>query len=264
MDITSSTRIFALVLTLLSSLAHTDTITLVADRWYPYNGTPQSPKPGYMIEIAKFVFGQAGHTIQYQLMSWDRALRLTREGKKNCVVGSYKSEAPDFVFPNSHQGVDQNIIIKRSDDEWLYAGPQSLKNIRLGAIAGYDYTPSISDYINQHKDNPDRIKITRGRFPLEQNLLALINGELGAVVGSSEVVSAAIEKQHWENDIAIAGKVGDRSKLYIACSPAIQKSQAYADLLTTGMKHLRKTGELNNILARYGLKDWQGITAIDN
>ena len=135
---------------------------------------------------------------------------------------------------------------------------------RQGVIAGSDYTQPISDYINQNKDKPGRVKITRGRFPLEQNLLALINGELDAVIGSNKVVSAAIEKQHWENSIAIGGKVGDSSKLYIACSPAIKKSQEYVDILAAGIKRLRKTGELKTILAKYGLKDWQAMTAIDN
>lgn len=47
------------------SVAYADVITLVADEWCPYNCTPDTDHPGFMIEIAQYAFEHAGHTIVY-------------------------------------------------------------------------------------------------------------------------------------------------------------------------------------------------------
>ncbi|WP_101759739.1 ABC transporter substrate-binding protein [Oceanicoccus sp. KOV_DT_Chl] len=254
----------ACALLVLSIPSKADHITLVADRWYPYNGIPESPKPGYIIEIANRVFSQAGHTVDYQIMSWERALRLTREGKKNCVIGAYKSEAPDFIFPSTHQGVDQTIFIKRKADPWLYNGIESLHTIRFGVIGGYEYSDEITAYINQYQNNPQRISIARGKFPLEENMRALKNGEIGALLGSRTVINATIEKQQWLNQFVFAGEADVTSKIYLACSPANPKSHDYVAILDEGLKQLRKQGDLDKILAKYGLTDWIETDAVDN
>lgn len=46
-----------------------DVVTLRADQWCPYNCVPGSDRPGYMIEIAREVFGRAGHQIDYQALN---------------------------------------------------------------------------------------------------------------------------------------------------------------------------------------------------
>jgi polar amino acid transport system substrate-binding protein len=51
-------------------VARADTITLHADEWCPYNCAPGSGMPGYAVEVAREVFEQAGHRLDYGLLSW--------------------------------------------------------------------------------------------------------------------------------------------------------------------------------------------------
>jgi len=80
------------------------TITVRADAWPPYNDQPNSKLPGYMIEIAEYAFKKNGYQLDYQLLSWERSLEQVATGEIDCVVGAYKSEARNFIFPKNSFG----------------------------------------------------------------------------------------------------------------------------------------------------------------
>lgn len=109
---------FALILSVILLTAVTssaDTISIVADEWCPYNCSPESDKPGYMIEIAAAVFQKSGHTVDYKTINWSRAIDKARKGKYTAIVGTTKGDAPDFIFPDQEQGVTTNsFFVKRS------------------------------------------------------------------------------------------------------------------------------------------------------
>lgn len=46
-------------------------------------------------------------------------------------------------------------------------------------------------------------------------------------------------------------------KACIAFSPALPQSEKYAEILSAGIAELRKSGELKQILSKYGLEDWK-------
>ncbi|MTI42814.1 polar amino acid transport system substrate-binding protein [Roseibium hamelinense] len=48
----------------------------------------------------------------------------------------------------------------------------------------------------------------------------------------------------------------DSGPIYIALSPAKDHSKELAAQLDAGMAELRASGKLNEILGKYGLKDW--------
>ena len=53
-------------------------------------------------------------------------------------------------------------------------------------------------------------------------------------------------------------------KIYLAFSPKNPNSKDYAKLLSEGIKEMRSSGELQKILAKYGLNDWkENLKAIE-
>lgn len=244
-------------------LTQADEVTIVSDRWLPYNGTPKSPAPGYIIEIAHYALAKGGHSVNYQLASWDRSLAQVRAGKKNCVVGAYKNEAVDFIFPDIHQGVDQTVLYRKTGSDWQYTGVESLKKIRLGAIDGYDYSDDIDEYILSPQSSGQVMRV-RGKYALEKILIALMNNEIDAVIDSSAVIKSTLKKQGWESKIEFAGNANILSKIYMACSPALKESAEYVKLVADGTRELRANGLLTEILSRYGVSDWHGLPAADN
>ncbi len=242
--------------------AYADEVTLVADRYYPYNGIPNSPMPGYMIELAEYALVRAGHTVKYQLMSWDKAIELVAKGEKNCLVATYKNDADNLLFPAEHQGVDRLAFYRRADSQWQFTDVSSLAKQRLGVIDGYDYRDDIGQYIQQYQDT-DRVLLRRGKFSLEYNLRALVNVEIDIIIESVPVVTAALQKLKLQGQVVPAGFLNHASKSYIACSPVLASSAEYVALISDATQQLRASGELQVLLRKYGLEDWVNITAVD-
>jgi polar amino acid transport system substrate-binding protein len=111
-----------------------DFITLVADEWCPYNCAPNTDTPRFMIEIAQYAFERLGHTIRYEKIPWARAIRGTREGQYDGIVGAGREETPDFVFPEHGLGRAVHVFYVRQGEAWKYSGLASLEQISLGVV----------------------------------------------------------------------------------------------------------------------------------
>ena len=256
-------RCLALLLSTFYSLhSMADEVTIVSDRWYPFNGIPNAPDPGYMIEMARYGLSRGGHTLNYQIMSWQNSMDLVRQGKKNCIVGAYKSDAPDFIYSQQHQAVDRMAFYIRADEAWHYQKSDSLHNKRLGVINGYAYQRELDIYI-ANNTNDSQVKKAKGKYALENNLLDLIAGRLDVVLGSEIVIERTLKKQHWQQQIQLADYATPPSKIYIACSPKLPSSIAYLELINQGIEELRSTGQLQSLLMKYQMTDWHGIEALD-
>ncbi len=152
------TFLFALVLHvlhLMPSMAMAETVSIRADHWLPFNGNPDSGDPGYMIELADIILSDNGHTMDYKSMLWLRSLEAVRKGKIDCVVGAFIDDAPDFIFPEESWGYSVDTFYVKNDSTWNYEGIESLRDVKLGIVGGYAYSPELDVYIEKYKLNRD-------------------------------------------------------------------------------------------------------------
>jgi polar amino acid transport system substrate-binding protein len=235
------------------SPAETDRqIVLVADPWCPHNCAVDAPQEGYMVDIAREALAMAGYTLKYRNISWARALRMARQGKVHGVVGAFKTDAPDFVFPEVAQGRASIGLYTRLGNDWRYAGIASLKNQTLLAINGYSYTAELDSYINNNRENRERIWILSGPAPLER-ALSLLEKQRGDLFAEDDyVMDWAIRNNPEIDRPRRAGQV-DETLSYVAFSPALSNSDELARLLSEGTRTLVENGRMNAILKSYGL-----------
>jgi len=239
---------------LFSQSCFADTVTIRADQWYPMNGKPGSDKPGFMIEIAQWSLAQGGHTVDYKVMPWERAVDQTRKGSIDCVVGAYQADAPDLVFPEEAMGMDDSGFYVRKGETYTHS-MAAMKTQKLGIIGGYAYDDGpIDAYIASGSAN---VKVTKGNDALEKNIKKLAAGRVDLVIESPPVMDAKLAEMGMQDKIQLADTLNDPSALYVACSPAKPESKEYARLLTEGVKAMRANGELSKVMAKYGLKDWK-------
>jgi polar amino acid transport system substrate-binding protein len=114
--------ILACAVLLAAAPVRAETITLVADEWCPYNCAPGDAKPGFLIEIARRIFEPAGFGVDYKIVPWARAIRDARAGRYTAIVGAIRSEAPDFVFPETAAFPSGTHAFVRAGSDWRYAG----------------------------------------------------------------------------------------------------------------------------------------------
>lgn len=247
-------KAFLLLGAMACATAHADTVTIRADHWYPMNGTPGATQPGFMIEIAQQTLAKGGHTVDYALMPWERAIYSAQKGQIDCIVGAYKSDAPDLLFPENSQGVDTVAAYVKKGSAWRYTDLDSLKTVKLGAISGYGYGDEIDAYIEK---NPQNVQLIGGDTALDQNIKKLTAGRIDVLIESPAVFNAKIKDLQLEGQFEQAGTLSEIENLYIACTPAKASSKTYIKLISEGTEALRQSGELAKILEKYGLKDWK-------
>jgi polar amino acid transport system substrate-binding protein len=252
--IVSLTAVCLTILTAWASAA--ETLTLKADFWMPFNGDGKE-ESGYMLDIAKSIFEPKGYKIEFAMTPWDKSIAEVRNGKGNAIVAASQSDAPDFVYPAEEEGTSVQLFCVKNGSPWRYSGIASLKTIKLGVIKDYAYFQELDDYI---KTSPAGLVFGTGDTPLQSNLTKLVQGEIGAVVDDKSVLKYTISKMNLQGKVAITAASGDAvkpAKLFIAFSPKNPKSQEYAKILSDGVIAMRKSGELQKILAKYGLTDWK-------
>ncbi len=250
------TYVVVSVLIFAASMAVADVITIRADEWCPYNCDPDSDRPGFMIEIAQTVFERAGHTVDYQILPWERALNEAKKGRINGLVGLLRQEEPEFIFPDQETGYTIAVFYVQKDEEWRYTGIQSLEQVSLGGISGYYYGEEVNAYIQEHKKDDKHVQLLFGETAFQRNVQKLLNERISALLANRFVMSYFLHETEQQGLLEEAGESQD-GLIYIGFSPAHPKSQEYAGILSKGTEQLRQSGELEQILARYGLQDWK-------
>lgn len=247
-------RILALFISVVLIPLQAAEVSIRADEWYPMNGKPGSNDEGYMIDLAREILSQSGHTVDYKQMPWERALVEVGSGKFDCVVGAYKEDAPDFIFPNEIWGMDKTGYFTAKTSSWKFNGLDSLLDQKVGIINGYAYEEKFNEMV---KNNPNVFDGATGNDALDKNFKKLVGRRLDVVVESVSVGNAKIKALGFTDKLKLAGESPTAEPLYIACSPAKPTSKEYVELIDKGTEMLRASGKLKEILSKYGLEDWK-------
>jgi polar amino acid transport system substrate-binding protein len=232
-----------------------DTLRLRADYWCPYNCTPGTTNPGYMVEIAARAAARLGIRAEYELMPWDRTMSEVRIGSVDGAIGATSLEADGLIL-SEPLGYDADCFFVPTGSDWRYKGPESLKGVLLGAISGYTHDEGpIDAYIAAHSGPKDAVTTASGDEASAKNVRLLLLGRIDVLLDSEAVVKTEASRV---GRSAMVQQVGclKALPLYIAFSPAYKPASAMVDALRMEVEELRKSGRLAEILGRYGLVDW--------
>jgi polar amino acid transport system substrate-binding protein len=236
-----------------------DAIALRADDWCPFNCSPDGNKPGYMVDLARLVLSKQGHTLDYRLEGWSRALSDARDGHIQAVVGATADEVrrngliADLSAP---LGRNLNCFIVKQDSDWRFSGLPSLLHRHIGIIQDYAYGEQLDAYFRAHTDITDRVT---GDDPLKRNLEKLASGRIDTLVEDRSVLQYALDASLWKGRFSWAGCEDSSAGrgLYIAFSPRYAKAGELSRALVDGVHALRKDGTLKAVLDKYHVSDWQ-------
>ncbi|MBP9838167.1 MAG: transporter substrate-binding domain-containing protein [Proteobacteria bacterium] len=238
--------------------AYADEIRLRADTWPPFNASPTSALPGYMVEVAKIVFEKVGHKIDYQIAPWNRSILDAEKGNIDGIIAAAVGDAPKLLFPSEPLGRVEEAIFVKANNPWKYTDSESLKTQKIGIISDYSYGDKFDEYIKANKEDKAKIEVLAGDEALNQSIKKLSLGRVTAIFCVPQVFYQTVNDLKINKDDFIqAGSSGDKDDLFIAFSPAKESSKKYAEILSNGINELRASGELKKILDKYELKDWK-------
>ena len=248
-----------LIIVLYSSELNSDEITIVADEWLPYNGSPNSDNPGYGIEISTIIFEEVGHTVTYITMPWNRAVQSTRNGDYNAVIGALHEDTPDFLFPEEEFGYSINGFFVSATSNWKFYDLNSLLDQRIGIIKSYSYGEELDFFLQNHTDNTE---IIYGENSLEKNIRKLLFGRIDVVIEDRNVINLKLKEMGITKEITLAGLYDKGENVYVSFSPVNPKSSEYTQIFSQGIRKLKDSGELAVILNKYGVVYWKKSTYV--
>ncbi|WP_286238091.1 substrate-binding periplasmic protein [Neptuniibacter halophilus] len=241
-----------------------DPIRLTADVWPPYTMDPRQGREGYLIELARAVFEVAGYQVSYEIRPYARGIQQTQNGQMDGVVGIYREDAlaRDLLVPGEILGVSENVFFVRKGDRWQYDpddSERSLQRRKIGVIKDYVFA-EIQTYLQQHKHSP-KVQYVHGEAPLEKNLKKLRKDRIDTLIDDRIVVLYTATKLGMAQEIAAAGSLHALNPVVIGFSRANPDSPDYARILSEGIRAMRANGQLQLILDRYAIDDWQGAVS---
>jgi polar amino acid transport system substrate-binding protein len=234
-------------------------VTLRADLWCPYTCEPRSDKPGYLIEIAREIFGAHGIEVDYSLMPWKRVLVSLRAGEIDGAVGAGQHEIPGMITPARSLGADVTVLAVPKDLPFVFHGAASLDQLRIGVVTDYSFDDGgdIDAYVHRHIAAKDgKVEQVYGADAQMQNMEKLLNGRIDGIMDDQQVLRFNLMRLSSPPPLRFI-VVDARMDSSIAFSPVNPRAQAYADMLSDGIDALRRSGRLKQILHRYGLSDWE-------
>ena len=234
-----------------------DTITVRADAWCPYNCEP-GPSPGYGIELMQEIFKGAGHTVDYKIQPWARALADTKGGKNTSAIGASETDIKEYGLKGGSEsiGLSSNCVFVKADNKAKYTKADDLGQFKkIGIINDYTYSEDIDAWL-KNPANKGKIDSISGDEPVVGNARKLEAGRIDAVIEDAAVMGYSLNKMDLSAKIVSVG-CSTGTKIFVAFSPKAANVDALVKQFDDGIVSLRKSGKLKEILAKYGAKDWK-------
>lgn len=230
-------------------------VVIAADRWCPVNCLPGREEAGYAIDMAREAYALEGYRLEYRVMPWGRAIEAARAGRLDGIVGTLVVNTPDFVFPQETIGESVSVFFIREDSPWRYRGVRTLETQVIAVANEYLFGDPFDGYVARHRRDPAKVVVLYSRDPVRQGLEMLAARRVDAYVDDRVVVRWTLRGMTDMPPLRETGEL-NHDPLYIAFSPSSPRAKPLADAFDRGVRKLRASGRLAQILSRYGVSDW--------
>lgn len=223
------------------------------DNWCPVACSANSKKEGTYIDIARAIWPD--WRLSYSNASYARIIINAKKGLVDAIPAVIPNEAPGFLFPSTPGSVVQWCFYKKPGADWRFTGVDSLKGHQIGITQGYSYPSEIEAVRNTEEGNASFLTLAGREVPRRLSKMVLAN-RLTAMVEGKEAMEWQMSEKFLPR-LANAGCIKERVPAFLAFSPSFVKAKEMAKEFSEGMRRLRASGQLRQILLRYGLTDFE-------
>ncbi len=245
------------------SNVRSDTLDIAALDFCPYvcSDTSDNNSIGFVLELEKIILERAGHQVNFYIVPYLRSLKGTESGKYDAVAISNDSSSKVNICSKNTVGPMIYSFYVKKGTQWRYNGMESLKLIRFGVIAGYDFSPispEVQSYFEENRDNEQLIQVHHGSEDLIYRLFKKLKlGRIDTFSEAAYVADYKLQKYGLQDSFEKAGQFDKILWGRMCFSPKNPKAHEYAQLIDTGMQELRKSGDLKKVMQKYGLYVWE-------
>jgi polar amino acid transport system substrate-binding protein len=229
-------------------------IVICSDPWPPYVEPADAAGPGFVpLALSEALWPRQVEVVR---APWSRCLADLWAGRVAGAFGLDEVEARRAVTGEEEIAVGQPAFFTRPESTWRYQGPDSLALVRIGLVQDYTFGEEIDAVIRRAA--ADRVVHAAGADALERLVRMLDAGRIDVLVDHAAVVRRTAARVGLGPDrLREAGSIGRRPRLFVGFSPARAGSAGLAAALDEGLRRLRASGRLAELLSRHGIADWR-------
>lgn len=229
----------------LSSFSHGQELTLSVNDWCPYICDLSAPQKGILIEIVQDVFQTEGYQVNFKKMPLKRAVLEIKNNRVQGMVGIVPDVFSGLIFPEEPVIKTQFCFFTLPQKRWEFKGfKQRYPGTSVGVVSGKNISSNFDEAFPQKETVSGYINTA------ERLIEMLVRHRVDTILEEKTTISYLLKKDGSFPDLRIAGCAGKKDE-YVAFSPADPMSNKYAELFSKGMKRLKKSGKIEEIVSSY-------------
>lgn len=257
-------KLFTLIIIIATSWgvsSYAETINVAVLEFCPFVCDPakEDGRPGFSIELERAVFERAGYQINFHLVPYIRSIKMTEVGEYDAVGFCNDESSEKNICSKESVGPMLQAFYVKKGTPWRYTGIESLEKIKVGVISGYDYTllsEEFQAYLEKNRDNHDLVEYQYGKNVLHRIFQKILLGRIGTTNESVYVADYVAQKAGLLDKLEKAGTFEKVVWGRMCFSPKNPNSEKYVIILDEGIRQMKASGEMDRILNKYGLKEW--------
>lgn len=232
------------------------TLRFTAIDYCPFTCDPkkENGKEGFMTDVLRAAFEEAGYLVEIKMFPYVRAVAAVTTGEYDGIAVVAKPTAPELIYTDTPTEVQPTAFFVRNGSAWRYRGTESLKDVVIGTVKGYDYSDSELNRYFEERGKSDRVIVLHGVNTTERGLRMLLTGRIDTYIEGEYSAIYQLNRLGLGDQVAIAGYSTDNFEDFTGFNPRNPKSAEYARLLSDKIRQMRRSGEMQDILGRYGIE----------
>jgi len=229
--------VIMIIILFIASTCHAEKITFFAPEWKGYTNGDGT---GYCWDVLRSIYEAEGIQMIHKIAPFKRSLRSVENKQADAAAGAFRTpeRAKIFVYPKTRLDHEISGIV------FLRGTPfdkiQNLKG-QIGKVRGYDYSAWLPSSLNIYELNNT-----------SQGIQMLRTKRIQYHADDIEDIESSIKRLGEKmDDFKIVNM--HTQPLYVIFTKD-NRGQRMADIYDRGNKRLYKTGKLDEIMNKYGLK----------
>lgn len=201
-------------------------VVLCFESWPPaqiVSDDSKQQKNGYLVDMMRDIFTKHGFNVILRPTPYLRAIKDVEIGRCDLHPGGTREVSKLTLHPKMPSYPSEYVFFTRKDFNFHYTGPESLKNVKLGNVAGYDYSSvdkKLQEYITAGGRNVTTIY---GDTSAKQIIQKIDNKDLDVFCEDKIVALNIINELGISKKMQVSGSLPTPINLYPLFSPVDSK-----------------------------------------
>lgn len=245
-------RLLLLLLALQFQGVKAEVLNFATDAWCPYICDVNSERPGILVEATNQILRPTEYLPEYITINWAQSINLVRKGELDGLIGTYQSDAPDFIYGTQAFLQSQMCFIVSQSSDWQFDTLLSLDKRQIAFMNGYSYGALMDNYILNNENSGERnLMRISGDEDIRRRVRLLRRGRIDTIIEDIRVFKWFAAQASFSGQFKSAGCLAPED-VYIGFSPSLDISPKLAALLDKGIQQLKQNGQLQRIINSYG------------